>query len=327
MQHFKWRFFLCLLILTIVPISCSNDDEPAMVDTEEMPITLVIPKTDYQTKSVGDPGEGEAFVKPRYAYVYLYSNYRADDGTVTEYPVQCVKATLDEALWEENNNLYEYRGKLSVAIPNQRTEGKFYVAVSPVDINPRLVVGATSEEQIQAVEFDVGDDARNSLRDIYSSPYNYEKNERYYGTINDFSSKVPQVEIVLYHVAARVDLMWNVASDLQSTVALRSITAKGLKSKSCLLFKPMDNTKSVDDQGYSQTLTLDVGSMWYGRDYIYAIPYKDSSGNFSLTLDLENNSSVEKMQTTTIPLQGIDIFTPWMRGTINITNDIWSRSE
>ncbi len=59
---------------------------------------------------------------------------------------------------------------------------------------------------------------RNYMQDVYSTPYNKtDKNGFYYGTITDYASNVPNINIVLYHVATKVDVQWSIDEDYQGT--------------------------------------------------------------------------------------------------------------
>ena len=59
---------------------------------------------------------------------------------------------------------------------------------------------------------------RNYMQDVYSTPYNKtDKNGDYYGTITDYASNVPNINIVLYHVATKVDVQWSIDEHYQGT--------------------------------------------------------------------------------------------------------------
>lgn len=59
---------------------------------------------------------------------------------------------------------------------------------------------------------------RNFMQDVYSTPYNKtDANGDYYGTITDYASNVPNINIVLYHVATKVDVQWSIDEDYQGT--------------------------------------------------------------------------------------------------------------
>ena len=60
---------------------------------------------------------------------------------------------------------------------------------------------------------------RNNMQDVYSTPYNKKDADgNYYGTITDYASNVPNINIVLYHVATKVDVQWSIDEDYQGTV-------------------------------------------------------------------------------------------------------------
>ena len=59
---------------------------------------------------------------------------------------------------------------------------------------------------------------RNYMQDVYSTPYNKtDANGDYYGTITNYASNVPNINIVLYHVATKVDVQWSIDEDYQGT--------------------------------------------------------------------------------------------------------------
>ena len=59
---------------------------------------------------------------------------------------------------------------------------------------------------------------RNNMQDVYSTPYNKtDTNGDYYGTISDYASNVPNINIVLYHVATKVDVQWSIDEHYQGT--------------------------------------------------------------------------------------------------------------
>ena len=59
---------------------------------------------------------------------------------------------------------------------------------------------------------------RNNMQDVYSTPYNKTDDKGvYYGTITDYASNVPNINIVLYHVATKVDVQWSIDEHYQGT--------------------------------------------------------------------------------------------------------------
>lgn len=200
-----------------------------------------------------------------------------------------------------------------------------YAAVSSTPLT--LQVDRTSEETIKNATFTLTDENIQSLQDIYSTPYNLMETvnnvKQYYGTIKDINSAVPHVDLILYHVAAKVDLLWNVADDVQSDIRLTEMTVNGL-SRTGYLFRPNENGKPTNDAAtYTRAIPINIGNQWNGRAYFYAIPYSNGT-NYPLTLDLKADEQPDKTGDEGVAL---DIpytlstenpYTHWMRGDIRI---------
>ena len=239
--------------------SCSDDDSLASrgLETVEMPISISIPAEGFvnptdvgigeeaatpalaatrATRAPGDPGKAETFALPQYLYIYLVST--SNTGTTQ---VIFKKEEVKPEDWklskpDDNNNdhflakdgLYVYQGHLSINLPLNRQKGRVYVAASPVEID-----NIVTEEEVSSWTSmtDVEDKAtfsslsntRSNLQNIYSSPYNLTKKvngtDVYYGTIEDYASNVPHIDMVLYHVATKVDLQWTIDEPYQGSKA------------------------------------------------------------------------------------------------------------
>lgn len=358
----------------------SHDDEGVPVQTVTMPIRLSIPAEGFsehtRATAAGDPGTFETFKLPQFLYVFLYSEY--NDGTnITPTVIykkidltagstnKDDKQTYVSKFWKKvkadnGDSLYTYNGDLSIDLPLQRTNGRVYVAASYYDLtsgkanlsttDSKAVTDLTSEEDIQNVCFKVEDAGlRNSLQDLYSSPYNYEINNEYYGTLKDYSSKVPHIDMVLYHVAARVDISWNVAADTEAkTLELQKqlrITFQEPRKNfrdNCLLFRPMENKVELADpsesEGYdlSDLITMNQGNHWYGRQVYYMIPYKfkNSSSSYNNKLIVNwrmvvneeyntdnNNATYGKNIIIGVPWPNDNVFVPSIRGVIRVKSN------
>ena len=237
--------------------SCSDDDSLASrgLETVEMPISISIPAEGFvnptdvgigeeaatpalvATRALGDPGTTEKFALPKYLYIYLVS-------TTTTNTTQVIfkKEEVKPEDWKlstsgDNTNghfsskdgLYVYQGHLSINLPLNRKEGRVYVAASNIDLDDsqtdkkyNLVTDVSSWSSYSDVQDKVTFTNQYSLRDnmqnLYSSPYNLNNAEGdYYGTIKDYSSNVPHIDMVLYHVATKVDLQWTIDEPFQGT--------------------------------------------------------------------------------------------------------------
>ena len=239
--------------------SCSDDDSLASrgLETVEMPISISIPAEGFVnptdvgigndepastlavTRALGDPGEAETFALPQYLYIYLVT-------TTTSGTTQVIfkKQEVNPEDWKlstsggntndhfsAKDGLYVYQGHLSINLPLNRKEGRVYVVASNLDLDDsgtekkyNLVTDvsswSSSKEVEDGVTFTNQSSLRNNMQNLYSSPYNLKnKDDKYYGTIKDYASNVPHIDMVLYHVATKIDLQWTIDEQFQGTKA------------------------------------------------------------------------------------------------------------
>lgn len=320
--------------------SCSTSDSPSDDGRlVRMPIVLAIPANDASltvgvsgakaTRAEGDPGTYEKFELPKYLYIYLINT--SIDGTRTAvlkpegmadntgYPLdkdKWVKTTTQDS---NKDSIYTYTDEIRIIIPEDRSKGVVYAAMSSVPIT----VNYTGTDLANAT-FTLGDAATGkeseALKNLYSSPYNNPVNGTYYGTVSDYNSNSPYINMVLYHVASKLDLQWNVDASVQDKVKLSQIQLTGL-SVGGYLFKPLENT-SASATTYSETFTLDAGSQWYGRQATYVIPVNNGrSYQFPMTLtnSVSNPATTTTATATVKPSATNTVFVPWMVGTVKIT--------
>ena len=236
--------------------SCSDDDSLASrgLETVEMPISISIPAGGFVsptdvgigneepasalavTRVLGDPGEAETFALPQYLYIYLVTTTTSNTTQVI-FKKQEVKPE-DWKLSTSGGNtnghfsakdgLYVYQGHLSINLPLNRKEGRVYVVASNLDLDDsgtdnkyNLVTDVSSWKSHTDVENNVTFTNQSSLRsnmqNLYSSPYNLKNDGNYYGTIKDYASNVPHIDMVLYHVATKIDLQWTIDEQFQGT--------------------------------------------------------------------------------------------------------------
>ena len=356
-----------ILILSLVMlffISC-GDEEEQVRRGQEIPFTLPIelflqPDVDVATtRAPGDPGTYEKFRFPRYVYIYLVAfGDTFTGGKVCELDTD-EDGTGDGNLWPEvlttgwskatnsdnvpqtlGDSIYRHTSlQAHFMLPSGTTSARVYIAASyePLQKNgaaiPKLTE-ANTEADVLAITFDADDAAfKDNLQNLYSTPYNYRPaaapyNGNYYGTVN---LKTRVVRMMLYHVAAKVDVKWNIAEDKQDDYYISYIQARQLKQKNCLLFKPTENTwTSADDAAnYSHDLhdlvDGDIGQQWLGRQYFYAIPYGPTY-NIHLHFLKNRDAKVTYAATgynlkLTKDMTVFPIFTPWIRADLRFTTD------
>jgi hypothetical protein len=320
--------------------SCSTSDSPS--DDEHlvrMPVNLAIPANDASltagaagakaTRAEGDPGTYEKFQLPSHLYIYLINTPISGTSSKVLTPEGMdpkTGYTLDPKKWtktttQDNNkdSIYTYTDQIRIIIPEDRSKGVVYAAMSSVPIT----VNYTGTDLTNAT-FTLSSEATGkeseALKNLYSSPYNNMVNGTYYGTVSDYKSNSPYINMVLYHVASKLDLQWNVDASVQDKVKLSKIELTGLSSGG-YLFKPLENT-SASTSTYSETFSLDAGSQWYGRQATYVIPVK--TGNdylfpMTLTNSVSNPATNKNTTATVTPSSNAGVFVPWMVGTVKIT--------
>ena len=316
--------------------SCSDDDSLASrgLETVEMPISISIPAEGFVnptdvgigneepastlavTRALGDPGEAETFALPKFLYIYLVST-SSSNSTQVIFKKQEVKPEDWKLFTSEGNTnehfsakdgLYVYQGHLSINLPLNRKEGRVYVVASNLELDNstyNLVTDVSSWKSHTDVEdsvtFTNQSDLRSNMQNLYSSPYNLKNDGNYYGTIKDYASNVPHIDMVLYHVATKVDLQWTIDEQFQGTKpweqkekesnssddTMRSTTetnsedynkvffsfieARLLPKEKLPIFKPMNVTSSSG--------TFDAAFLGEEKDTKNLQKYKDEKGN------------------------------------------------
>ena len=156
-----------------------------------------------------------------------------------------------------NDSIYTYKGNVSINLPLNRSKGKIYAAASYKPLHTTNAYSYMAEDKSsnhlsfncerpsefgnsnrreyinESMTYTDGtygtEDAvkniifsnitlRNNMQDVYSTPYNKTDDKGvYYGTITDYASNVPNINIVLYHVATKVDVQWSIDEHYQGT--------------------------------------------------------------------------------------------------------------
>lgn len=228
------------------------------LETVEMPISISIPAEGFVnptdvgigneepasalavTRAMGDPGTAETFALPQYLYIYLVSTSSSNFTQVIFKKQEVNREDWKLSTSEDNTNnhfsvkdgLYVYQGHLSINLPLNRKEGRVYVVASNLDLddsgtdkkyNLKTDVSSWSShtDVEDSVTFTNQSELRNNMQNLYSSPYNLknDNDDNYYGTIKDYASNVPHIDMVLYHVATKVDLQWTIDEQFQGTEA------------------------------------------------------------------------------------------------------------
>lgn len=356
-----------MLLAAVLFCGCETNEDLQPVELE---INLMLSASEIsasnrapERRAFGDPGTTETFRLPQHAYIFLVWN----DGSETH--VDLIEADVSNpASWTRTNNrlvynvpgdsVFLYNKKVVKMLSGNRTWGRLYVAMSYSDIapysklNPSRAVADYTEDDVKNLVFNVTAELQDELQDIYSTPLHYEPDgSTYYGTIANFAyssggggesgARVAYANILLYHVAAKVDLIWNVAEEARSSVKLSYLQAYNLYKDSCYLFKPTDNVvtgptydKAGGEGGYAVPIISGAvpGTQWQSRAYYYAIPYKNKEGKYPMQYCMRKNGDpatddnpatpddYKLVIKKTLDAETDGIWTSWIRGQINITN-------
>lgn len=331
---------MAFLVLGIGTLTACSSTDPSVEDGHvvRMPIVLAIPANNAElttgstgaktTRAEGDPGTYEQFQLPKYLYIYLINTSIDGKETKVHTPEGMNPSTgysLDKDKWTkttttDNNkdSIYTYIDQIRIIIPENRSKGVVYAAMSTVPI--AVTYSGNDVADATFTLSDAADNKSEALKNLYSSPYNLTKNDQYYGTVSDYKSNSPNINMVLYHVASKLDVQWNVDASVQDKVKLSQIKLTGL-SGGGKLFRPLENTASSSP--YGETFTIDPGSQWYGRQATYVIPVK-TKGEYQFPMTLTNSMSSEEnkdrsITATATPSASNAVFVPWIYGTVKVT--------
>ena len=144
-----------MMIGALLVTACSSSD-PSSEDGRmvRMPIVLAIPANDASltagaagakaTRAEGDPGTYEKFQLPSYLYIYLINTSisGAPSKVLTPEGMDLNTGyTLDPKKWtktttQDNNkdSIYTYTDQIRIIIPEDRSKGVVYAAMSSVPI-------------------------------------------------------------------------------------------------------------------------------------------------------------------------------------------------
>ena len=221
------------------------------IGNEEPASTLAV------TRALGDPGTYEQFHLPQYIYLFLCNVSTDNKESVIYQKIEIPDNELTsswEKTVSGTDSIYTYKGNVSINLPLNRSKGKIYAAASYIPLHttnvsssedknsnhlsfncamPNKFDNSNQREYINESKTYTGTygtekavkdiifsniTLRNYMQDVYSTPYNKTDNKGdYYGTITDYASNVPNINIVLYHVATKVDVQWSIDEDYQGT--------------------------------------------------------------------------------------------------------------
>lgn len=315
-----------------------------------LPLSICLPANEVQEaqrmparRVMGDPGRTENFFFPHYLYIIVM---KEKNSVWSKWEI--VERTLTDESWEPtryagslptaNDSIYCYTETINLIFPpGERVKGRVYAIASaePLTLSKNLSA-ITDLNDLLELTFDASSvDIQKNLQHIYSSPYNLNINGDYFGAFNSTHQKVPHLNMLLYHVAAKVDIKWNVPEDKRidrvtpaNGLRLTYMEARRLFNGNAYCFKPMRNTMAnLPTPGYAIediVTPTDEGLWWEGRTYFYTIPYTvtNDPDYFPLQMKMGTNgtkATAEYEPTLKLEIDTSAVFVPWLRANFNIS--------
>lgn len=349
------KAYIVVLLLAFVLAGCKTDEPSQKVG---IPISICLPANEVHSankaprREIGDPGTTEKFLFPQHLYFIVMR--KTGETTWSLWAQEHRKLKNEDWIPEryewnlptQGDSIYRYNAEIIMPLASSdKFVGHVYAIASAEELTfNKSLAAITDLNDLLNLTFDASSDAiQANLQHIYSSPYNLKVDGAYYGSFNSNHQKVPHIDFLLYHVAAKVDIQWNVVdtmrinkTDPSKAVRLTYMEARYLFNGNAYCFRPMRNElAALPSTGYTRANIVrptDEGLWWEGRSYFYTIPYTVTGepDYFPLQMRLcTNGTAVEHAYRPTLKMQ-VDtpaVFVPWMRVRFKFTQPLEDKEE
>ena len=326
-----------------------------------LPLSICLPANEVQSaryapaarRVIGDPGTTETFLFPHHLYIIVM---KQDNDTKAWSVWETIDRTLTDADWKSTryagplptmgDSIYQYTEQINLLLStSDHFKGRVFAVASAEELTFNKTLSSsdiTSMDDLLGLTFNTSG-VQGSLQHIYSSPYNLTQGGDYYGSFSSYVQRVPHVNLLLYHIAAKVDIKWNVEesnrinkTDPTKGVRLTYMQVRNLFNSDAYCFKPMRNVSGAALTTGENIAIIDnsedEGRWWEGRYYFYTIPYTITEGGkqyYPLQMTLKTNGSTGTGYQPTLNLK-IDttaVFVPWLRANFNLTAPLTDKTE
>ena len=341
------------MIVALLWTGCKAEREDEPTQKMKLPVMLCLSAEDVHASNgarrvMGDPGTQERFSLPTHIYFFIVKKeggvwklWEKQEKTPTE--EEWIKQYYSGSLMGNGDSIYRYKEEIVIPLVDKVFEGRIYAIASSVALSfdATLAKGSSTLDDVLNLKFSTsGETMQQNLQNIYSTPHNYIVDEKYYGAFESTEDdNVPIVFLLLYHVAAKVDIKWNVADEARikaepaEAVRLTYMKACNLFNDSAYCFKPMSNT-AAEPVTSTDSVTIitpaDEGLWWEGRSYFYTIPYTTPgrAGHFPLQMKMGTNDSTKYYKPTIyLNIESDTTFVPWLRVNFNLTQPLTEGSR
>ena len=290
-------------------------------------------------KVMGDPGTTEHFELPKYAYIFVMKDN--GDGTWGVWRNDWICTHYYGLNETRGDSIYKYNKPIQYLLRNETPIGRVYAVCcnKRLSFNSAFKNIADLDELLDWKFNSAPDSIQQDLQNIYSTPYNCTRNGKYYCSFDCSAGNFCSVDLLMYHIASKVDIKWNVAdsvrinSDPSKAVRLTYMEARRLFNGQAYCFKPMQNKLAAmpgNGEGYDipdMVTPADEGLWWEGRSYFYTIPYyvEGEPNYFPLQMLLGTNGTKETAGyelTLNQPMDTSAVFVPWLRGNFNLSKPL-----
>ena len=347
------------MVLALVMAGCKKDEASQVVS---MPISVCLSADDVVSarnaapirRAIGDPGTTEKYLFPHHLYFIVMRQTGPTTWTVWTQEHRTLKdgdwipGRYGWTLPTVGDSIYRYDAEITMLLTSSdKFVGHVYAIASAEELTFNKSLDAISSmSDVLNLTFSTASDAiQENLQHIYTSPYNLEQDGAYYGSFDSKHQRVPRIDMLLYHVAAKVDIKWSVdeekrinKTDPSEAIRLTYMKACNLFDGYAYCFRPMRNELPAKlTSGYDLTNIVtadDEGLWWEGRSYFYTIPYVvtgeavEGKVYFPLQMKMETNSSGKYyLPTLNLKVDTTAVFVPWMRAMFNINTKLEDKSE
>ena len=343
----NYKSFIVCACLLLTLVGCHNE----MNETALMQLSLCLPDQDrlpvQRMKRIGDPGTAEQFELPKYAYILVLKDNGGGDWSVWRREQRVlasgdwIRTRYNGSRQTPEDSIYKYNRPIQFMLQNDNPVGRVYAICSNKQLTFNTAFNSVSDlSDVLNWAFDSSPDSiQENLQNIYSTPYNYTVSGDYYCSFDCSSGHSATMDLILYHIASKVDIKWNVAdtmrikADPSEAVRLTYLEAMNLFNGNAYCFKPMENEQAAilnAGQTVSLVTPTDEGLWWEGRGYFYTIPYTvtGTPNYFPLQFRMRTNGSADTYQPTlNMRVNTSEPFVPWLRANFNLSKPLTEKTE
>ena len=346
-MRLKYKGILLLVSLCLFLVGCRHEE---VEEQAHMKLSICLPERDAiqaggPRRVMGDPGTFESFALPRYAYVFImrqvgdtWSVWKREECTLNDDSWDTIRY---HGRWDtEDDYIYHYKGDMQYTLRKDNPKGRIYAICSNVQLTfNRSLESITNLDDLMNLKFNTAPvSIQENLQNIYSTPYNYAPDGEYYCSYDCSQGNSFHVDMLMYHVASKVDIKWNVAdsmrinkTDPSQAVRLTYMEARRLFNDYAYCFMPMRNVlPSLPGSGEGYDIpnivtSSDEGLWWEGRSYFYTIPYivSGAPNHFPLQMLMGTNGTTPEYELTLKKqIDTTDVFVPWLRGDFKLSQPL-----